>query len=107
MVLLFALFPRFEPLWGAPETQRGRSGLSDSVSLSDLQSPQIDESVAIEVRGAGAGDSTPDQWYFRAMVLEQFDGESWEAAPSRPATRAEPQDHEGALTGRAQVTHEV
>lgn len=105
MVLLFALFPRFEPLWGAPETQRGRSGLSDSVSLSDLQSPQIDESVAIEVRGRwGREDSTPDQWYFRAMVLEQFDGESWEAAPSRPATRAEPQDHEGAPTGRAQVT---
>lgn len=77
MVLLFVLFPRVAPLWGLPaDAMSGRSGLSASMTVGNIASLALDDSVAMRVQFEGP---VPDQvdLYFRGPVLGSFDGRRW------------------------------
>ena len=77
MVVLFMLFPRLAPLWGLPgDAMAGRSGLSSSMTVGNIASLALDDSVAMRVRFDG---SVPPQaeMYYRGPVLSQFDGQRW------------------------------
>ena len=95
MVLLFMLFPRLAPLWGAPgEGIGGRSGLSARMPVGQISSLALDDSVAFRVRFEGRIPPR-DRLYFRGPVLSSFDGRTWEplvptfAAAQRPPARLE------------------
>jgi len=82
MVLLFMLFPRMAPLWGLPsDAMAGRSGLSASMTVGNIASLALDDSVAMRIRFEGV---EPEQsaLYFRGPVLSAFDGRSWQALES-------------------------
>lgn len=82
MVLLFVLFPRVAPLWGLPsDAMAGRSGLSASMTVGNIATLALDDSVAMRVRFEGAAPAQ-SALYFRGPVLSHFDGRTWEARPS-------------------------
>jgi len=87
MVLLFVLFPRVAPLWGLPsDAMSGRSGLSESMTVGNIASLALDDSVAMRVRFEGAAPAQ-SALYFRGPVLSYFDGRSWQARPSSLPSR--------------------
>lgn len=81
MLVLYVLFPRLGPLWSNPSLNNGRTGLSDRMEMGQVSELALDDSIAMRVRFDGAMPP-PQQLYFRALVLGQFDGRTW--LPRRP-----------------------
>lgn len=82
MVLLFVLFPRMAPLWGLPsDAMAGRSGLSASMTVGNIASLALDDSVAMRIRFEGI-EPEQSELYFRGPVLSAFDGRSWQVLES-------------------------
>ena len=81
MLVLYVLFPRLGPLWSNPSLNSGRTGLSDRMEMGQVSELALDDSIAMRVRFDGAMPP-PQQLYFRALVLGQFDGRTW--LPRRP-----------------------
>jgi protein-glutamine gamma-glutamyltransferase len=81
MALLFVLFPRVAPLWGMPgDTQAGRSGLSNEMSVGDMAQLVLDDAIAMRIKwNLKPGQTVPpqNQLYFRGPVLSNFDGRVW------------------------------
>lgn len=82
--VLFVSVPRVnEPLWGIPQSRQnqGKTGLSDTMqpgSISNLV--QSDEWVANVIFSDGL-KVAPQQLYWRAIIMHEFDGQTWRAAP--------------------------
>jgi protein-glutamine gamma-glutamyltransferase len=94
MALLFVLFPRVAPLWGMPgDTQAGRSGLSNEMSVGDMAKVVLEDTIALRVKwNLKPGQSLPpqDQMYFRGPVLSQFDGRTWRPSVDTALSRRYP-----------------
>jgi transglutaminase-like putative cysteine protease len=82
MLILFVLFPRVEgPLWSMPsDSQRGLTGLSDTMSPGSLSSLTLSEAVAFRVVFRSP---MPEQrrLYWRGPILWDYDGRTWRAGP--------------------------
>ncbi|PSJ79429.1 transglutaminaseTgpA domain-containing protein [Neisseria iguanae] len=83
--VLFVSVPRLnEPLWGIPQ-QRGNqasTGLSDTMqpgSISNLV--QSNEWVANVIFSDGA-NIKPKNLYWRAIIMDEFNGHAWQAVPN-------------------------
>ncbi len=77
MVVLFLLFPRMAPLWGLPsDAMTGRSGLSAEMTVGNIASLALDDSVAMRIAFEGAPPAQSEM-YFRGPVLSNFDGVRW------------------------------
>ncbi|WP_425915072.1 transglutaminaseTgpA domain-containing protein [Acinetobacter sp. TSRC1-2] len=77
-ILLFIFFPRLPPLWHIPiPEQRGVTGMSDSMSPGDIA--QLSQSSSLAFRIIGNVNKLPsrNELYWRAMVLDQYDGRTW------------------------------
>ncbi|MGH8159667.1 MAG: transglutaminase TgpA family protein [Rhodanobacter sp.] len=87
-LLAFLLVPRLSsPLWGAPSPKEARTGLSDNMSPGDFTNLLIDDRPALRV-GFDDAPPPPDQRYFRAYVMWNYDGSRWtyvDAAQRAPA----------------------
>ena len=82
-LLAFLLVPRLsEPLWGAPNPEEARTGLSDSMSPGNFTDLLTDDSPAMRVTFDGAPPPR-DLRYFRAYVMWEYDGRSWRRAFAR------------------------
>lgn len=90
MVVLFALFPRFGPLWALP-TDSSRTGLSDTLTLGQVAELSLDGSIALRLRFP-AKPPPPAQMYFRGPTLDSFDGTVWK--PGTPDSRTPEMDGE-------------
>ena len=89
MLLLFVLFPRIEgPIWGStPNRQQGITGLSDRMSPGSLS--RLVRSSAIAFRAHLDGEPPPPhERYWRAYVLNRFNGSSWLPSPQPGDTTA-------------------
>lgn len=76
-LLAFLLVPRLSsPLWGAPSPREARTGLSDSMSPGDFTNLLTDDHPAMRV-GFDGTPPPPDQRYFRAYVMWNYDGSRW------------------------------
>lgn len=86
----FVLVPRLgSPLWGAPGNDTAaRTGLSERMAPGEFSQLLTDESAAFRVDFDGAVPP-PQQRYFRALVLWEFDGAAWTRDRWRGATRIE------------------
>ncbi|MBD8873998.1 DUF3488 and transglutaminase-like domain-containing protein [Rhodanobacter sp. DHB23] len=75
--LAFLLVPRLgSPLWGSPNSAEQRSGLADSMTPAGFTQLLIDDSPALRVSFDGP-PPLPEQRYFRAFVMGDYDGASW------------------------------
>ncbi|MDP3815386.1 DUF3488 and transglutaminase-like domain-containing protein [Pseudomonas sp.] len=77
MLLLFIFFPRLGPLWSLPTpNNKATSGLSDSMTPADIA--ELSRSPALAFRASFDGQTPPrSELYWRALTLEQFDGQRW------------------------------
>ncbi|WP_111859747.1 transglutaminaseTgpA domain-containing protein [Acinetobacter sp. CFCC 10889] len=77
-ILLFLFFPRLPPLWQIPIPQnKAVTGLSDSMSPGDIA--ELSQSSALAFRVIGNMQQLPQrsELYWRAMVLDHYDGTRW------------------------------
>ena len=95
VAVLFVFFPRVaSPLWGQMDPRRATTGLSDTMAPGDISQLSQSQALAFRVEFEGQAPA-PDQRYWRALVLGNFDGRSWsprlrnadasEAVPARPS----------------------
>ncbi|MEM7209200.1 MAG: DUF3488 and transglutaminase-like domain-containing protein [Pseudomonadota bacterium] len=88
-LLLFFIVPRIPPLWAIPQQQRATTGLSDSVTPGDIASLVQSGEDAFRVRFYG--DMPPrEQWYWRALVFDEFDGRTWSVKEAPPVVPVPP-----------------
>ncbi len=77
MLLLFVVFPRFQPFWSVPTAKhQAKTGISDSMSPGDISRLSQTSDVAFRVEFDGATPQRRDM-YWRGLVLSEFDGRSW------------------------------
>lgn len=77
-IVLFMFVPRFQPLWQIPiSSQKGVTGISDQMSPGDIA--ELSQSSELAFRVVGNLKNLPPQQdlYWRAMVLDQYDGATW------------------------------
>jgi transglutaminase-like putative cysteine protease len=83
LLLLFFLIPRIPPLWRVPSSIQAQTGLNEVMSPGDIA--HLSQSNALVLRAFFADwrqMPRQEQLYWRAMVLDYFDGRSWRKTPS-------------------------
>lgn len=83
-LFLFALMPRFGPLWKMPSAQGSTTGLSEEITPGEFSSLAQSSDLAFRVQFDG---DIPDNGllYWRTMVHERFDGKQWKVDRFRKA----------------------
>lgn len=77
-ILLFIFFPRLPPLWHIPiPEQKSVTGMSDSMSPGDIAALSQSSSLAFRIIGNVNKLPSRNELYWRAMVLDQYDGRTW------------------------------
>lgn len=97
-LILFIFFPRLPPLWHMPiANSQATTGLSEQMAPGDIAN--LSQSSALAFRVVTAMDQLPPQQdlYWRAMVLDHYDGQRWSADPSNQQALMRPRGQ--ALTG--------
>ena len=85
-VILFVALPHLPPLWGMPEGKSSETGLSEKITPGDVANlTRSDEKVFTATFKNAV--PTMKQRYWRAMVLESFDGKSWQVGEYRRARK--------------------
>ncbi|MCC2616008.1 transglutaminaseTgpA domain-containing protein [Aestuariibacter halophilus] len=81
-VLAFMVMPRLGPFWQMPTAKSTETGLADRMKPGDIA--QLSQSSALAFRASFTDNiPPPNQRYWRALVMEQFDGQEWQIAPRR------------------------
>ena len=85
-VLLFLLLPQLPPLWQTPKAKSFETGLSEKITPGDIAS--LSQSSKLVFRATFEHNVPPtSQRYWRALVMESFDGKSWQVDPVRKQSR--------------------
>jgi len=81
-ILLFLVLPQIGPLWQVSGNSSASTGLSEKITPGDIAN--LSQSSDLAFRASFKGH-IPDasQRYWRAIVLEDFDGRSWQIAAQR------------------------
>lgn len=77
-LILFIFFPRFPPFWAIPiPNNKATTGMTDRMSPGDIA--ELSQSSALAFRIIGDIQELPprSQLYWRAMVLDHYDGKTW------------------------------
>jgi len=85
-LLLFLLLPQLPPLWQTPRAKTAESGLAEKITPGDIA--RLSQSSALAFRATFA-DGSPNHAsrYWRTIVMEDFDGRSWQVHPVRKQQR--------------------
>ncbi len=78
-VALFVILPRLSPLWLVPQSKSATTGLSDQLRIGDITQLTRSQALAFRVTFDGKAPAAP-QLYWRAMVLSDYDGQTWQQA---------------------------
>ena len=85
VVLLFLFFPRMSPLWSVPLVSGdARTGISDTMTPGDISRLAQNSERAFRVTFGGRMPPYPDR-YWRGLVLDYLDGETWRQGDRRGA----------------------
>ncbi|MBD3584959.1 DUF3488 domain-containing transglutaminase family protein [Salinimonas sp. HHU 13199] len=80
--LLFLIMPQLPPLWGMPAGKSTQTGLSESMTPGDIAAlTQSTDRVFTATFSQAL--PPPQQRYWRAMVLESFNGNTWTVSEYR------------------------
>lgn len=87
VLLLFVFFPRMSPLWTVPMVSgQSRTGISDTMAPGQIS--ELAQSSERAFRVTFGGPIPPHRdLYWRGLILDQFDGETWkqrQVEPLRP-----------------------
>jgi transglutaminase-like putative cysteine protease len=77
MLVLFLVFPRFDPLWKVPlPSHQSTTGINDTLSPGDISNLSQSGELAFRVVFEDIVPSR-QQMYWRGLVMSEFDGRSW------------------------------
>jgi len=76
-VILFVLLPKLAPFWKMPLANSAKTGLSATVEPGDIANLVRSNALAFRVKFTGKPPKFTDL-YWRALVLEQYNGERWQ-----------------------------
>lgn len=77
-ITLFIFFPRLPPLWHVPiSANHAITGMSDQMSPGDIAQLSQSSALAFRVTGDLSQLPQPDHMYWRAMILDNYDGRVW------------------------------
>ena len=79
-LVLFLVFPRLSPLWQVPLAKSAETGLSDTVKPGDIAKLTRSSKLAFRADFGQQNIPSYSQLYWRAMVLENYDGRQWSRA---------------------------
>ena len=80
--MLFLILPQIEPLWRMPTGKGTETGLSETVTPGDIA--ELSKSDDLAFRATFQSDIPQiRERYWRAIVLEKFDGRTWSIHPNR------------------------
>ena len=81
MVLVFVFMPRFSPLWSIPSFEsHAKTGITDSMAPGDIANLSKSDELAFRASFTGRLPQA-DELYWRGLVLNNFDGKSWQQLP--------------------------
>ena len=85
-LLMFLVLPQLSPLWHTPKANGAQTGLSEQITPGDIAS--LSQSSELAFR-ATFEDTPPiaQQRYWRAIVMEDFDGKTWKVHAHRHKLR--------------------
>lgn len=83
-LLLFMVLPLIGPLWQMPASKSHQTGLAEKVTPGDIANLSQSAELAFRVTFDGTIPA-PQERYWRALVMENFDGKSWQVSPDRKA----------------------
>ncbi|WP_375177051.1 transglutaminase family protein [Marinobacter mobilis] len=87
VVLLFLFFPRLAPLWSVPLVSgSAKTGMSDSMTPGDISNLAQSSERAFRVAFGGTVPIPRDR-YWRGLVLDQLDGNTWRQSRPEPYQR--------------------
>jgi transglutaminase-like putative cysteine protease len=96
-IILFFVTPKLTPLWKMPVAKSSQTGLSESMTPGDIAS--LAKSDELVFRAEFKGElPAPNERYWRAIVLDEFDGKTWSIA-EKP--KRYPLPSEVTFTGKA------
>lgn len=82
-VVLFIGFPKIAPFWQVPNVKSNKVGMSDEVRLGDISQLVLSNELAFRVTFE-QGFPNQNQLYWRSLVLDSFDGQTWkQTQPNR------------------------
>lgn len=85
-IILFLVIPQLPPLWKMPTAKGATTGISDTLSPGDIASLSQSADLAFRARFEG-NVPAPQERYWRAIVLDHFDGNEWSENKRRKALR--------------------
>jgi transglutaminase-like putative cysteine protease len=75
-LLMFLVLPQLSPLWHTPRTKGAETGLSEQITPGDIASLSQSSELAFRATFKDIAPATRDL-YWRAIVMEDFDGKTW------------------------------
>ncbi|MGG2098941.1 DUF3488 and transglutaminase-like domain-containing protein [Acinetobacter haemolyticus] len=90
-ILLFIFFPRLPPLWAIPiQNDQAITGISDRMSPGDIA--RLSQSTALAFRIVADMQQLPtrQELYWRALVLDEYDGVTWTSSYVNQQIRGTP-----------------
>ena len=76
-LIMYILVPLFSPFWQVPSPKQETTGLTDVVKPGNIADLAQSADLAMIVRFTEGPIPKFHQRYWRAIVIDQFDGESW------------------------------
>lgn len=77
-LVLFVVFPRIAPLWAVPiQSASAATGVSDEMSPGDISRLGRSGELAFRVQFEDAEPPEHQDLYWRGLVLDNFNGETW------------------------------
>ena len=85
MLVLYLLFPRFGPLWSFTlQSGQAMTGLSDEMASGDIVDLSQSDELAFRVSFSRGALPPRQQLYWRALVLDYYDGRRWSRQSDAP-----------------------
>lgn len=89
-ILLFFVTPKLSPLWQMPVNKSSQTGLSEKMTPGDIASLAKSDELVFRAEFSGRLP-TPQERYWRAIVLDEFDGRTWSIANNNKQQERGPQ----------------
>lgn len=77
-IILFIVLPRLPPLWMVPPQGTAKTGLSNTVSFSNITELTRSSELAFRATFVGGYQPINANLYWRALVMEDYDGKQWQ-----------------------------
>lgn len=108
MLVLYLLFPRLAPLWSmALQSGKAKTGLSAEMAPGDIADLSQSDELAFRVSFSDGQVPARDQLYWRALVLDDYDGRRWQPSGVTSEAQWYPQSWQPPADAEGLIRYEI